>query len=400
MPPSMRPVLGGHVPPERVVGRDEFIDVMWNKLENDSIVLVSERRIGKTSVIFKMYKEPRKGWYPVYLVVEGVRSPTEFISKIVDEVSPILSGRGKAFSRLKKLYEIIAEGKYGDWSLPAVKDQWKKLLAAALNDIKENFDERMVFLWDELPLMISNIKDDHGEKMAMELLDVLRDHRVADDTGKLRMVFTGSIGLHLVVSELRHRGYRNDPTNDMVTLSLEGLSSAHAQELARQGLQGFMEQGVVTLADSIGDVAKTIAAATDRLPFYVNYTVDRLSETGRPIKVSDVGDAIDSILLDPNDPAHFRYYAERIEAYYQFDDKADDLAFEILNVLCRAEETLPEEALWDEVVAQIELTDRKLFHKVLDALMNDHYLTRTVKEERAYRFKYDVIRRWWLKNRG
>lgn len=70
----MRPITGGNVPPDRVVGRDDFIDQMWRALENQSVVLVAERRIGKTSVIRKMAAEPCDNWYPVYLVVEN--SPT------------------------------------------------------------------------------------------------------------------------------------------------------------------------------------------------------------------------------------------------------------------------------------------------------------------------------------
>lgn len=397
----MRPIIGGHVPPDRVVGRDDFIQKMWKTLENQSVVLVSERRIGKTSVIWKMYKQPFPGWYPIYLVIEGVRSPTGFISRIFDVVSPILSQKSRMLGRLQGLYEKISGKQIINWELPELKHYWKDLLKAILNDIQENFDERVVFLWDELPLMIANIKDDLEAKTAMELLDVLRDHRVADDSGKLRMVYTGSIGLHLVISELFHRGYRNDPTNDMVTYSLEGLEPAYAQELACQGLQGLIEESEVVLHDSLGDVAQAIAEATDGLPYYINYTVDHLTEMGHPITTADVAGAIDSLILDPEDTAHFGHYAERIEAYYVFHEQAEALAFAILQTLCHTDQPMTEEAIWDAAVVQMELTDRNLFQKTLAMLMKDHYLQRDIQgEERTYRFKYDIIRRWWLKNRG
>lgn len=397
----MRPIIGGNVPPERVVGRDDFIDRMWRTLENQSIVLVSERRIGKTSVIQKMEKEPPQGWYPIYLVIEGLRSPMEFISKIVDAVSPILSQKNRVLSRLLTLYEDIAGQQIGNWALPELKDHWKRLLNVTLTDIQENFDERVVFLWDELPLMISNIKDDMGVKTAMELLDVLRDHRVADDSGKLRMVYTGSIGLHLVVSELLHRGYRNDPTNDMVTYSLEGLEQKYAQELARQGLQGLVDEGEIQLGDALDDLTRAIAKAMNGLPYYINYTVVRLSEIGHPVRTTDVATAVDSLIMDPQDTAHFEHYAERIEAYYLFHERAEDLAYVILNTLCRSDQPMTEEAIWDAAVAQMELTSSNLFQKTLAMLVKDHYLQRRIQgEERSYQFKYDIIRAWWLKNRG
>ena len=397
----MRPIVGGYVPPERVVGRDDFIEKMWKTLENQSIVLVSERRIGKTSAIQKMEKEACEGWYPIYMAVEGVRSPTEFISRIFDAVSPILGQKNRVLGGLQRLYEEIAGQQIGNWALPALKNNWKRLLQATLNDIRDNFDERVVFMWDELPLMISNLKDDLEATTAMELLDVLRDHRVSDDSGKLRMIYTGSIGLHLVVSELHHRGYRNDPTNDMVTYSMEGLEPEYARQLALQGLQGLMEDDELQLQDPPDDVAQAIAEATDGLPYYINYTVISLAEIGRPVQVADVASAIDLLILDPEDTAHFGHYAERIEAYYLFHEQAEALALAVLKELCHSEHLMSEEAIRDAVAAQMELTDRNLLQKTLELLAKDHYLHREVRNgERTYRFKYTIIRKWWLKNRG
>ena len=397
----MRPITGGNVPPKRVIGRDAFIKKMWDALENQSILLVAERRIGKTSVIKKMEAEPLDGWRPIYLVVEGVKSPTEFISNIFDAVSPILSKKEKMLGRFLSLYQPIAGKVVGNWSLPELKDNWKRLLHAILTDIKDNFEKKVVFLWDELPLMISNIKDELGDRTAMEVLDVLRDQRVADNSGKLRMVFTGSIGLHLVVSELSRKGYKNDPINDMVTYSLEGLEPEYANELASQGLQGLIDEDGIEVLDSVEDVAKAIAESTDRLPYYINYTVVTLSELGHPIQVADVEKAIGFLVQDPDDTAHFRHYAERINAYYLFHEEAKKLAFLILKILCHKDQATSEDGIWDEAVAKMELSDRNFFQSVLEMLLKDHYIKRQMQSgERTYQFKYNIIKRWWLTNRG
>ncbi len=397
----MRPILGGNVPPSRVVGRDNFIRKMWRGLENQSVVLVAERRIGKTTVIRKMAEEPEEGWFPVFMLVEGVRSPTEFISRIVDQLSPILSKRERGWVSAQKLYDHLGGQKIGTWELPELKQNWKRILASMLEDIRESFEDRVVFFWDELPLMISNIKADQDATAAMELLDVLRDLRVEDDSGKLRMVFTGSIGLHLVVSELLHRGYRNDPTNDMITFSLEGLATEDALELARQGLEALASDGDLELDAPVSDLAAAIAEATDGLPYYVNYCVDRLTEIQGPIEVRHVPEAVDALILDPEDTAHFEHYAERIEAYYLFDETAEELAFAILKILSHATEPMPEAAIRDAVAAKVAVTSENLFQKALKLLVKDHYPTRFVSDgDRSYRFKYGIVQRWWHKNRG
>ena len=395
------PILGGEVPPQYVVGRDEFIKKMWHILERDSIVLVSERRIGKTSVIRKMENEPLEGWHPIYLALESVRSPKEFIKRNYNAVDPILSKRSRALTRLAGLLDRIGGTKAGNWHVPALEEYWKELLAAILLDIAENFEERVVFFWDELPLMISNISKDHGPTVAMELLDVLRDHRLADTSGKIRMVYTGSIGLHLVLSELRQARYMNEPTNDMYKAPLEALSDNHARELAGRLLTGSVEKKGTAIADKAEELAKRIATVTDGLPFYINHVVFLLSELERPVTVKDVDDAMDSLIFDPEDKAEFSHYSERIKVYYVFDPMARDLAYAILNVVCHSAAPIKETSIWDAVVAQIELTKSDLFRETLDMLEKDHYLVRSeVEGERTYRFKYSVIRRWWQKKRG
>jgi hypothetical protein len=399
----MRPILGGNVPPRQVIGRDALIDKMWRTLETSSIVLSAERRIGKTSVLRKMIDTPREGWHPVYLVVEGVRSPAEFIRRNVDEVAPILSRKKRMLARLQEALHDIAGAKLGDWALPQIKDHWKRLLDLALTDIRENFDERVVFLWDELPLMISNIKKDHGAVVAMELLDVLRDQRVADTSGKLRMVFTGSVGLHLVISELVQDGYRNDPTNDMATSSLGGLEIEDAMLLGRALLRGLQEGDDLVLAEGTGEeeVARAVAEQTDGLPFYIHHAFDRLAERGQAITLDDVSSAVESLIDDPEDPAHFQHYAERIEAYYVFNWQAGTTAYAVLDALSHADEPMSESSLQNIVATRVEQLTPEMFKKTLNNLLKDHYLIRErAGGQRVYRFRYDLIRRWWAHNRA
>src|SRR6202162_2743292 len=87
---------GGVLAPEDVVGRDNLIDLLWRVLEVQSVVLTSERRIGKTSVIRKMVADPDPHRVCFLRDIEGFRSPSEFIEGIYADVEPILSKREKA----------------------------------------------------------------------------------------------------------------------------------------------------------------------------------------------------------------------------------------------------------------------------------------------------------------
>ena len=61
-------------------------------------------------------------------------------------------------------------------------------------------------LWDEFPLMLHNLQQREGSDSAIQLLDHLRALRLAR-ADRLRFLFTGSIGLHLVLRSLRKAGH-------------------------------------------------------------------------------------------------------------------------------------------------------------------------------------------------
>ncbi len=64
--------------------------------------------------------------------------------------------------------------------------------------------KRIVFLFDEMPWMLSAIADPQrdGPHTAMEMLDVLRSLRQSPTTGQgFRMVLCGSIDMHHILAD-------------------------------------------------------------------------------------------------------------------------------------------------------------------------------------------------------
>ncbi len=82
----MRPNPGGIITGEAIVDREQEIHSIWEALHGQSIVLTSERRVGKTSILRKMLENPRDGWSPVLYWVEGKRHPIEFVEGLYDLV--------------------------------------------------------------------------------------------------------------------------------------------------------------------------------------------------------------------------------------------------------------------------------------------------------------------------
>ena len=54
----MRPNPGGLVTGEAIVNREDEINGIWRALKNQSVVITSERRVGKTAILQKMQENP------------------------------------------------------------------------------------------------------------------------------------------------------------------------------------------------------------------------------------------------------------------------------------------------------------------------------------------------------
>ncbi|MCZ6635303.1 MAG: ATP-binding protein, partial [bacterium] len=210
----MRANPGGQLDPSEVLGRDDFIRRLWRILKRQSLVLSAERRMGKTSVIKKMVDEGPEDMLLIYHDLEGIQTPLEFVEVIFRDVENHLSRFRRNAQRTRRFLEQMEGASFMGLKFPKIAaPHWKGLLNKTLEDLMDHQNHTVIFFWDELPLMLYKIHQSEGEQVAMEILDALRSLRQMH-TG-LRMVFTGSIGLHNILSSLKQAGYANAPTSDM-----------------------------------------------------------------------------------------------------------------------------------------------------------------------------------------
>jgi hypothetical protein len=381
----MRANPGGVLAVEDVIGRDYLISNIWSALEAQSIVLTSERRVGKTSVIRKMAGFPTEKKLCLLRDVEGYRSAGEFIEGIFSDVETVLSRKERARLAIFRLLEKLGGTEIGHLKLPQVKSHWKNLLNALFEDIFAEETRPVIFFWDELPLFLYNVKQASGEKDAMELLDSLRALR--QKYISLRMVFTGSVGLHQVVSSLRKHGYANDPTNDMQTIEIPPLDPNDGAHLARLLLDGE----AIVIDGKPDEIATALSEAAGHIPYYVHCLVSRICSTSRRISLAAVSALLDGLICDPNDPAHFQYYQNRLKTYY--GDVEAKLALYALDALAGSQHSLSFVNLLNLVRHKYSDAGEETFRDVLQILQKDHYLHR--HEDGTYGFRYSIVRKWW-----
>ena len=378
---------GGRLKPEDVVGRDREIARFWQILDRQSLVISAERRIGKTHILYKMQEECPDSYLPVYQDLEAVHSVGDLVCSIYAVTDP-----GSFKDKVAKWSDLIPQ-KVGGIDLPSPDTAWQPLLQDAIDRLIEHSrDRRILFLWDEFPLMLHNLQQHESARTAIQLLDYLRSLRL-DRPDKLRFLFTGSIGLHLVLRSLHKSGNANAPVNDMMLETVPPLAEGDTRQLASELLK---ETGAAE--EDIPDMAHRIAGEVGGFPYHVHHVVDRLGQLQGPPAPADVSPAVDRLVHDSQDPANFSYYVTRLDTYYSPDDRArallvlDTLAGQqslcsvpSLHNLCRHKDpSLPEEE----------------FRNAITMLKEDHYIeARTFEAGTAYDFRWQLVKRWWRERR-
>ncbi len=385
----MRANPGGEISPDEVVGRDDFIDQLWDTLEHQSVLLVSERRFGKTTVTKKMKAHDREGWLTVWRDVEDAGTAAEFAERVCRSIEEHLSGMGRSALKLRAFVQEIAGTEIaGVIRLPPVAQrQWKTVLEKAFEDLAEAQDARVLFVWDELPFMLQKVIRRDGEQAAMDVLDTLRHLRQTHGR-RFPMMYCGSIGMHHVARRLRFDGHTNPALNDLLTVELPPLPAGDARELCRQLILGENL--------SCGDMAavtKRIAGLVDGVPFYIHSVVQKLRVPGGPVTAESAERIVAEALVDANDPWHLRHYQERLHGYYGHTTAT--VAAAILDELAAADKPQSTREIQQALAATATpIEDLEALRDLLLRLGQDHYLTRSAEHGR-YAFRFPLIRRWW-----
>ena len=374
---------GGEIPPQEIVGRENLIDTIWDRLQQQSLILIGERRIGKSSTLKKMTTEAAENMLPIYRDLEGLRDPIEFVEKVWQDIELYLQQEGKA-TRVRNFLSQLQGSQFTGYRFPEVaQDHWKKLLTFVIEDVVTLQTKQLVFIWDEMPHMLENFADES----AMEMLDTLRSLR--QTYPDIRMIFSGSIGLHHIFKNLQQSGYRNDPTNDMFTIDGQPLTLDDATELAASLLEG---ENIDTL--NIQKSARDIAEAVDCIPFYIHHLINQLKSIDTEVTNSDIVNTVEDCLQNPLNPWKMDHYRERIDNYYTEDQKP--YVLNILDLLA-INPPISFQQLWKILSRDPQTNNKEMSRTIIRLLMKDYYLTQTGS---LYCFRYQLVQQYWQLSRG
>lgn len=387
----MLPNPGGKLMPDEIIGRDKLIRQILDILERQSLVLTAERRIGKTQLLNKMLAEHEIEFHFIYQDLESIRTADEFAEDIFHKALPSLPPKEKAGEWIRNVLGQMKKINIKDFGVEweTVKLSWKEKLQLSFAALDKATSRPTVLLWDELPLMLDNIMRSGKMEDAMNVLDSLRTFR--QQFPALRMIYTGSIGLHHIINRLKVMGYANDPTNDMYLIEVPPLAEQDAMNLCRALLAGA---GVLT--DSPFPIARAVALSVDNIAFYIHHVAQIMQWEYENVTEATVEKIIIEMLTHDQDSYHFKHYESRVATYYHIEDQ--QLVLGILDTFAMAEEPLTFSTAFNLLKARVVTEDAEKVRDLLTLLRSDHYLQQL--PDGTYQFRFGIIKRWWRLHRG
>ena len=384
----MKNIVGKPVSGDNFFPRNSVIEKIYRKLDGgDNLFMAAPRRVGKTSIMYWLKDNPRKNYVFIYVNTESINSIEDFFKKLFDELleSDAIKGLIKASEKSKTIFETITkhlknikvygvevafnnEEKTGNFS-----NEFKSLL--------EKLDTEgvhIVMMIDEFPSTIENIKALKGNAEAIYFLQLNREMRQIPNSS-IQFIYTGSIGLPIVVSRIEA------PTsiNDLNTIEVTSLSEQEGEALAVALLTSNHVPFNPIIIPYLLEKVKWL------MPFFIQLAVqeliDEYDNTKKEIDKTAIERAFNKICNRRNNVFLESYHTRLKKAFTNGDY---ELALSFLEKIA-VDNTVSTKTLFKNAKND---DAKKQYRSIIRTLEFDGYI---FNSNENYSFNSPILQQWW-----
>ncbi|MFZ6680090.1 ATP-binding protein [Undibacterium sp. Tian12W] len=403
-------IAGTPVEGDNFFGRDAEVTHLVDTLQNDDVLLLGARRIGKTSLCRAVIASLRsQDWRAIEINVAACIDERGFLEKLDSALRPeldslgakIASTLGSAFSavtgRIRSVkVPIPGAGTLGvDLGAEEI-DDWTKVGSELLALIGK-IDQRWLIYVDELPIMLFNIirnDPENGVKRVRRFLDWFRnDVRALPGSNVVHWLISGSVGLDTLVQQ-------HGMADTINSLSHQNLA-AYTDEVAIAMLLKLSAKYEMQLDDEIAEVI--VKAVQWAQPYYLQKAFHHLRQRRRENAEADLADLIEESVNDMVQPGadnDFHHWEQRLKQ--QLDDTQAAHALALLSKAATDPAGVRPEILLEVLALRLpnDVSERhtEIFINLRDILQRDAYWWPDESSgNRRYRFRLEPLRRWWVR---
>lgn len=390
-------VIGNIAKGKDLWDRADEIGTIWKALETSSVLLNAPRRFGKTSIMYRLYEEPRDGCLVFFEDTEGIKTPEDFISRIMSQALSelrIRSALKAATGWIGNILSRIEEIGVADFRLKirgGVESNWQDK-GLELISLLKTFDGRIVFILDELPVLIENIARNQGPATAIDFLQWFRAVRQMPEPAGMRWVVGGSIGIGHVLEKI---GASTKNINDFQTIPVGPFNEKDGAAYIKALLKNEGKLARVPTA-IIGQMHELIGAY---VPYFIQILVyESLNEMRllgqKALSEEIIVAAYEKEVLGPASRTYFDHYYTRLKDYY------DGPVYAAARILILEVARLGRAKKKDlfKLFRQVSegRLDDETFSDLMTDIENDFYVAYDPESD-SYSFTTNILRDWWLR---
>ena len=374
-------------------GRERELDELDRITQDEHVLLLAPRRVGKTSLLFALSSKVERESTAVGVFVSAAtaRNELELVHAVLKAIYQTREGKRfkpnaigawlRRHSRRVKGVKVAGSGVDLDTQATA---EWQEEADRAFSALAATKRPWLILI-DELPTLVLLLarSDDSGARVRA-FMQWFRNLRQLPRGGEnLHFVLAGSIGLDNVTR--RHR--LTDTINDLRIWHLGPFTPANADQFLAELARSYKLELGDALRRDICDRAEWL------IPYHLQLIFSALRDQcaghARP-SAETLDRAIEALL---SRKAYFATWDERLRD--AFGTPEDDLARKLLATCAREPRGATTSALQQSIARAVpNPKDRaEATAWILDVLANDGYL---VEDAGRMRFRSGLLRRYWM----
>ncbi len=367
--------------------RDKIINLIWRKLKGgEDLLLTAPRRVGKSSILHSIKKNPHDGYIVKYLSIMGVDNSNIYFKNIYNALleDDEIYGFWKSFKEKRKLEAENAKEKISSIGVEgvglegAIKTDYYEKTTELLKSLPKE-TKKVVFLLDEFPETLSNISQ-YSHQEAIKFLQDNRDLRQLNHDADIQFVITGSIGLGNVVKKITDNKHL---TNDLKLIEIPPLDNEEASLMIDRLCAGLKEDGIsLIFSDEVKE--HLFEKIVQNIPYYIMMIMDALGDEIAESTVTNelIDKTIDKITKSRSNADYFSNWKTRLKG--AFEKKEEMIVIEILSHISKHEKMAYQEM--KQIDSEIDLK------ALIEVLEYDGYIS---EQGEFYSFNSPLLKSWW-----
>ena len=386
----MKNIIGKPVDGENFFGRDRELRELRRICEDEHILLLAPRRVGKTSLLHALASDVNRDESAVgaYVSVAAAKNEPQFVEAALRSIYETKAGKKlkpnsivtwiQRHGRRVRGIKVAGTGVDVDGCAREWQDEANRAFAGILQA-----KQPWLILIDEFPIFVLTIAahDATGERVRSFLQWFRNLRQLPEASAKLRFILAGSVGLDSVTR--RHR--LTDTINDLRDWRLGPYDAETADRFLTELARSYRMEVGPELRRRICEHAEWL------IPYHLQVIFSALRDRARGATSSEahLDAAIEDLLARRT---YFSSWEERLRGALGAPE--DAFARAMLAACARDPKGTTLSSLDQGLAGEVPdpAVRRKTVRWLLDVLLNDGYL---VEQEGRWRFRSGLLRRYW-----